>query len=242
MKRLAFLCRYEINQFFTRVLQLFLCGSFVSILTFGGTVQQPSAPQRPVAKPASTPQPNPTPAATLLVPLAGPSPTSRPLQVDTPSPQPTPQAQPTVQQATPAPSPFSTPQGPTQSPLTSTGQTTAPLRLDDALRLANAEASAFQQAGLNEQIAAEEVKQAQLAFLPRVTAPIDYIFTSPLLGAPAGTPRAPSFIANNAVNEYQAFMNVAGDIDIAGRLRATLAKNRALLAAAHAGTEVARRA
>src|SRR5207253_7728975 len=30
--------------------------------------------------------------------------------------------------------------------------------------------------------------------------------------------------------------------DIAGRLRATLAKNRALLAAAHAGTEVARRA
>jgi len=37
-------------------------------------------------------------------------------------------------------------------------------------------------------------------------------------------------------------VNVAGDIDIAGRLRATLAKNRALLAAAHAGTEVARRA
>ncbi len=37
-------------------------------------------------------------------------------------------------------------------------------------------------------------------------------------------------------------MNVAGDIDISGRLRATLAKNRALLAAAHAGTEVARRA
>ena len=242
MKRLAFLCRYEINQFFTRVLQLFLCGSFVSILTFGGTVQQPSAPQRPAAKPASTPQPNPTPVATPLVPLAGPSLTSRPLQVDTPSPQPTPQAQPTVQQATPAPSPFSTPQGPTQSPLISSGQTTTPLTLDDALRLANAEASAFQQAGLNEQIAAEDVKQAQLAFLPRVTAPIDYIFTSPLLGAPAGTPRAPSFIANNAVNEYQAFMNVAGDIDIAGRLRATLAKNRALLAAAHAGTEVARRA
>jgi outer membrane protein TolC len=52
----------------------------------------------------------------------------------------------------------------------------------------------------------------------------------------------PSFIANNAISEYQAFVNVAGDFDIAGRLRATLAKNRALLAAAHAGTEVARRA
>jgi len=37
-------------------------------------------------------------------------------------------------------------------------------------------------------------------------------------------------------------VNVSGEIDIAGKLRATLAKNRALLAAAHAGTEVARRA
>jgi outer membrane protein TolC len=37
-------------------------------------------------------------------------------------------------------------------------------------------------------------------------------------------------------------VNVAGDLDIAGRLRASLARNRALLAAAHAGTDVARRA
>jgi outer membrane protein TolC len=37
-------------------------------------------------------------------------------------------------------------------------------------------------------------------------------------------------------------VNVSGDFDIAGKLRATLARNRALLAAAHAGTEVARRA
>jgi outer membrane protein TolC len=51
-----------------------------------------------------------------------------------------------------------------------------------------------------------------------------------------------SFLANNAISEYQAYLNVGGDIDIAGRLRATLAKNRALLEAAHAGTEVARRA
>jgi len=39
-----------------------------------------------------------------------------------------------------------------------------------------------------------------------------------------------------------AYLNITGDIDIAGRLRATLAKNRALLEAAHAGTEVAKRA
>jgi outer membrane protein TolC len=37
-------------------------------------------------------------------------------------------------------------------------------------------------------------------------------------------------------------VNVAGDFDIAGRLRASLARSRALLSAAHAGTEVARRA
>jgi outer membrane protein TolC len=108
--------------------------------------------------------------------------------------------------------------------------------------LAGAQASAFQQAGLNERIAAEDVRQAQAAFLPRVTAPLDYIYTSPAFGLPSGQPRVQSFIANNAISEYQALVSVNGDIDIAGRLRATLQRNRALLAAAHAGTEVARRA
>jgi len=116
------------------------------------------------------------------------------------------------------------------------------LTLDEALRLSHALSSSFQQAGLNEQIAAEDVRQAQAAFLPRVSAPLSYLYTSPALGQPPGTPRMQSFLANNAIGEYQAYLNVSGDIDIAGRLRATLAKNRALLAAAHAGTEVARRA
>jgi len=110
------------------------------------------------------------------------------------------------------------------------------------LRLANAQASSFQQAALNERIAAEDVKQAQSAFLPRVSAPLSYIYTSPALGLKPGEPRAQSFIANNAIGEYEGLVNVAGDIDIAGKLRATVEKNRALLAAAHAGTEVARRA
>jgi len=117
-----------------------------------------------------------------------------------------------------------------------------PLTLDEALRLANAQASSFVTAGLNERIAAEDVKQAQAAFLPKVTAPLSYIYTTPALGQKPGEPRTQSFIANNAISEYQAFVNVAGDIDIAGKLRATLAKNRALLEAAHAGTDVARRA
>jgi outer membrane protein len=133
-----------------------------------------------------------------------------------------------------------------QVPLTTSSgqsaQSLKPLTLDEALRLANALASSFQQAGLNERIAAEDVKQAQAAFLPRVSAPLSYLYTSPALGLPPGTPRMQSFLANNAISEYQAYLNVAGDIDIAGRLRATLARNRALLAAAHAGTDVARRA
>jgi outer membrane protein TolC len=118
----------------------------------------------------------------------------------------------------------------------------APLTLDEALRLAATQASGFQQAALNELSAAEDVKQAQAAFLPRISAPLSYLYTTPALGLPPGTPRTQSFIANNAISEYQAYLNVAGDFDITGRLRATLEKNRALLAAAHAGTEVARRA
>src|SRR5258706_565162 len=116
------------------------------------------------------------------------------------------------------------------------------LTLDEALRLANAQASTYQSAILNERIASEDVRQAQAAFLPKVSAPLSYIYTSPALGLPAGEPRAPSFIANNAINEYEGLVNVSGDLDIAGKLRANLAKNRALLAAAHAGTDVARRA
>ncbi len=117
----------------------------------------------------------------------------------------------------------------------------SPLSLDEALRLANAQASAFHTALLNERIAAEDVRQARAAFLPRVTAPLSYTYTSPALGLQPGEPRAPSFVSADGIGVYDALVNVSGDFDIAGRLRATLAKNRALLAAAHAGAEVARR-
>jgi outer membrane protein len=117
-----------------------------------------------------------------------------------------------------------------------------PLTLDEALRLANAEVSTYQGAVLNERIAAEDVKQAQAAFLPKVSAPLTYIYTTPALGLPPGEPRGPSFISSDGIGVYDAFVNVSGDFDIAGRLRGTLAKNRALLAAARAGTEVAKHA
>src|ERR1051325_11304397 len=120
--------------------------------------------------------------------------------------------------------------------------TPVPLSIDEVLRLANAQASAFQTAVINERIAAEDVRQAQAAFLPKVSTPLSYIYTSPALGLPPGEPRAPSFISADAIGVTDALVNVAGDFDIAGRLRASLARNRALLAAAHAGTDVARRA
>jgi outer membrane protein TolC len=204
-----------------------LAGILVPVFLSGAaavTAAQTTGPAKPLsaatppitsASPVPSPQPKASPIAT---PFAGPTLPVAPLN------------------------PGNTPTSPPPVSANSANQTANPLTLDDALRLANAQASAFQQAGLNEKIAAEDVKQAQAAFLPRVSVATDYIYTSPLIGGTPGTPREPSFIANNAINEYQALLNVAGDIDLSGKLRATLAKNRALLAAAHAGTEVARRA
>src|SRR6478672_9355106 len=133
---------------------------------------------------------------------------------------------------------------PSSPPIPPTNQSnqTNVLTIDEALRLANAQVSTVQAALINERIAAEDVRQAQVAFLPKISAPLSYIYTSPALGLPPGEPRVQSFIANNAINEYEALVNVSGDLDVAGRLRATLARNRALLAAARAGTEVAKRA
>jgi outer membrane protein TolC len=130
--------------------------------------------------------------------------------------------------------------------LTSQAQTPSPsptpaLSLDEALRLANAQASTFQTALLNERVAAEDVRQARAALLPKVSTPLSYINTSPALGLPPGQPRGPSFVSSDGIGVYDALVNVSGDFDIAGRLRATLARNRALLAAARAGAEVARR-
>lgn len=124
----------------------------------------------------------------------------------------------------------------------STNQAVSALTREAAVQLALTQASTFQQAQFNEQLAAEDVRQAQVAFLPRLTNSTTFIYTSPLIGAPSGVPREPSFIAANAVTEYEALIGVTGELDVAGRLRATLRRNRALLAAAHAGTEIARRA
>lgn len=120
-----------------------------------------------------------------------------------------------------------------------------PLTLDEAVKLALTQASTFEQASINERVAAEDVRQARTAFLPRVAAAPNLIYTSPAIGvspAAPGTPREPSFLGANAITEYQGLVNVSGELDASGRLRATLRRNQALLEAARAGTQVARRA
>ena len=92
------------------------------------------------------------------------------------------------------PSPSATPQTSITSP------TVTPLSLEEALRLANTQASTYQSAILNEQIASEDVRQAQAAFKPKVSAPLEYIYTSPAIGLAPGEPRTQSFIANNAID------------------------------------------
>ena len=101
------------------------------------------------------------------------------------------------------------------------------------------QASAFEQARFAELIAAEDVRQARAAFLPRVVGTFSHVYNSPAIGV---RPREMSFINANAITEYETLAGVTGDIDTAGRLRATLRRNVALLEAARAGTEVARRA
>lgn len=141
-----------------------------------------------------------------------------------------------------SPSPAASPE-PTPSTIPKPTEIVATqLTLDEALRLANAQASAFQQAALQEKIAKEDLRQAKAAFLPNLSAPLGYVYTSPAHGLQPGEPRAPSFIAADAINQYQAYLRVSGDFDLSGKLHATVARNQALLAAAHAGTEVARRA
>jgi outer membrane protein TolC len=258
MKRLHCLCRVaqheSIKRFqhqaIKRLLKISFSTGLVLTAVYGTPGQQPAGQVPKAQQPARSPQPAPTPQSNSA--QATPSPTPN-VSAPSPSPSKTPAAAsptsaitPSPPAGLPGPSPLPS-QTPAPSPPVSlatapTPQNLNPLTLDEALRLASAQASSFQQAGLNERIAAEDVKQAQVAFLPRVSAPLSYIYTSPALALPPGTPRAPSFIANNAINEYQALVNVAGDLDIAGRLRASLGRNRALLAAAHAGTEVARRA
>ena len=118
--------------------------------------------------------------------------------------------------------------------------TIKPVTLDEAINLAEKQASDYTAARLNSRLVEEDIKQAKSAFYPRVAALPNVIFTSPSISKTSGVPRPPSFLGANAITEYQALINAAGEIDTSGKLRATLRKNQALLESAQAGTLVAR--
>jgi outer membrane protein TolC len=143
----------------------------------------------------------------------------------------------TQAQTVPSASPLASPTPAVSAP--SPIDTARPISLNEAIDLAIKQTSTYTTAQINQQIAAEDVRQARAAFLPKVTAPLTYIFTSPSLAETS--PRPPSFIAANAVNEYQALVTAAGEIDTSGRLRAELRRTQALVESARAGGEVARR-
>ena len=86
------------------------------------------------------------------------------------------------------------------------------------------------------------MKQSRTAFLPRFTVPLTYFGTTPSQVRNAGDPLVNSYVSSSAINETIGLFNTAGEVDISGRLRAALRRNRDLLAAAHAGSLVARRA
>ena len=107
-----------------------------------------------------------------------------------------------------------------QTPSRDQTETAQPMTIAEAINLALKQASAFRAAQINEQIAAQDVRQAKSAFYPRVGIAPNFIFTTPSLGTttPAGNvstvaPRPPSFIGANAISEYQGLATVTGELD-----------------------------
>jgi outer membrane protein TolC len=113
------------------------------------------------------------------------------------------------------------------------------IAVTDAIDLALKQASNFKAAQLNERIAREDIRQARAAFYPKVEVQPNFIYTSPSFRKTV--PREPSFISADAIAVYQGLITASGEIDTSGRLRAALKRSQALLEAASAGTEVARR-
>lgn len=110
------------------------------------------------------------------------------------------------------------------------------MTLQSATQAALQQASAYQQAVIDEQNATLDLTQARAALLPRLRSSSTGTYNKPLHPGSAD----PSFIAQNAAREYQELLGVEGSLDFG--VRAAIARGRALLAAAHAGTEIARRA
>ena len=123
-------------------------------------------------------------------------------------------------------------------PVSAPAPAAAPLSLSAATSAALQQLSQLQQAKIQEELAAEDLKQSRAALLPRLRDSFTVTYNSPV--RPPGDPASPAFISADAVHAYQNLLGVAGDWNFG--LVAAVRRNRALLDAARAGTEVARRA
>ena len=91
-------------------------------------------------------------------------------------------------------------------------QTAPPISLASATSTALQQVSALQQAQIDEQIAAEDLRQAKAALLPRARDSFSVTYNSPAHRPQGGIdPASPSFIAANAIHEYQNLLGVTGD-------------------------------
>ncbi|MBD0325922.1 MAG: TolC family protein [Pyrinomonadaceae bacterium] len=184
--------------------------------------QQPSAttPPQPTARPGQTTPPRaPQPS----------QPTASPTPVPTPQEEPTPQIEHRTERL---------PQGFEQQ----LGSRPArALTLDEAIKLALGQSSAYRLTQIDERIAAEDVKQARAALFPQFTAPLTYFGNTPSQVREEGEPLTFSYVSSSAINETIALLNASGELDISGRLRASLRRSRYQLDAARAGTLIARR-
>jgi len=120
-------------------------------------------------------------------------------------------------------------------------QAPEPLSLSAATSTALQQVSLYQQAQIDEQLAAEDLAQARAALLPRIRDAFTVTYNSPAHRPQGGVdPASPAFIAANAVHEYQNLLGVTGDLSYG--LFAAVTRSRAALRAARAGTEIAHRA
>ncbi len=107
------------------------------------------------------------------------------------------------------------------------------LSVADAIAQALAVASEYSIAKDEELSAADEAKSAAMRMLPAVRADATVVYNSPAPGS------GQSFLSENSVLWYRGTVGLSGTV--LGGLGAQLKADRALLAAAHAGTEIARR-
>jgi len=133
--------------------------------------------------------------------------------------------------------PPQTPSGPPPASAASL-PSSPPISLASALSTALQQVSALQQAQIDEAIAAEDLRQAEASLLPRARSASTIVYNSP--ARPPVRTTDPSFIASNAIHEYQELLGVTGEWNFG--LIAGIRRARALLRAARAGTEIARRA